>query len=52
MTDKAGDSAQSPDWEKGDPEDLATDAPTGKEGVSEQDEDLPPDQLAIQSDSS
>ncbi len=52
MSDKAGDDAKSPDWEQGSPEDKATDAPTGKEGVSEQDEDLEPDQLAIQSDSS
>lgn len=49
MTTERGDS---PDYAKGDPEDLETDAPTGKEALTEHDDDLEEDQLAIQTDSS
>ena len=41
-----------PDWSEGSPEDRATDAPTGKEGTTETDEELDADQLAVQTDSS
>jgi hypothetical protein len=42
----------SPDWSKDSPEDEATNAPTGKEGTTETDEELSDDQLTIQTDSS
>ncbi len=41
-----------PDYSKGAPEDKATDAPTGKEAVTDSDEDLTEDQTALQTDSS
>ena len=50
MTDEPKD--DSPDYAKGDAEDEATDAPTGKEAVTEGDEDLNEDQTAFQTDSS
>jgi len=42
----------SPDYSKDSPEDQATDAPTGKEAVTDEDEELDEDQTAFQTDSS
>ena len=44
--------SESPDYEKDSPEDEAHDAPTGKEALTDEDEDLPEDQTAFQTDSS
>ena len=40
------------DYAKDSPQDETTDAPTGKEGVTESDETLPDDQAAFQPESS
>lgn len=45
-------SEESPDYAKGDPEDRATDAPSGKEAITEADSELDEDQAAFQTDSS
>jgi hypothetical protein len=42
----------SPDYAKDSPEDEATDAPTGKEAVTDEDTNLDEDQTALQTDSS
>jgi hypothetical protein len=46
------DQEESPDYSKGSKEDEATDAPTGKEAVTGEDEELDEDQTAFQTDSS
>lgn len=43
---------ETPDWSQDSPEDRATNAPTGKEETTETDEELPDDQLTVQTDSS
>lgn len=40
------------DYAKGSPEDRSSDAPSGKEGLTEGDKTLPPDQAAFQPESS
>ena len=53
MTDEERESQETgPDYSKGAPEDRATDAPTGKEAVTDSDEELDEDQTALQTDSS
>jgi hypothetical protein len=43
---------KSPDYSKDSAEDRAEDAPSGKEAVTEEDEELAEDQTAFQTDSS
>lgn len=52
MGDKDPQDQQAKDYAKDSPEDEATDAPTGKEGLTPGDETLPDDQGAFQPESS